>query len=349
MLISEVKIGRRFRKDMGDIGALMASIAEVGLLQPIAVKADGVLLAGVRRLEACKRLGWDDIPAFVVRTADDALRALYAERDENTCRKDFAPSEAVAIAADIEPLEREAARERRTANLPGQTENFTTWQKGRALDNVAAAVGMSRPTLVKAREVVQAAEQEPEKYGDLVERMDDTGKVSPVYQEMKERKNGALFTSDSPEWYTPSLIIDRVLNVMGAIDLDPCSNSKGSPNVPAAAHFTQEDDGLSQEWRGRVYMNPPYGSEIGDWAERLVAEYQAGRVTEAIALIPARTDTQWFRLFREFPRCFIWGRLKFSAVQGSAPFPSVAVYLGTNADVFTRGFADIGDTYLLAE
>ena len=48
---------------------------------------------------------------------------------------------------------------------------------------------------------------------------------------------------------------------MGEIDLDPCSNSKAQPNVPALNHFTVEDDGLEQKWFGRVYMNPPYGRE----------------------------------------------------------------------------------------
>lgn len=182
MLISEIMVGPRVRRDMGDLDALAASIADVGLLQPIVVKPDGTLVAGQRRLEACKRLGWDDVPVHVVCTASDALKALKAERDENTCRKDFTPSEAVAVAEGIEPLERQAARER----LAVRSEKFSEVNaKGNALDFTAAAVGMSRPTLQKAREVVAAAEREPERYEPIREQMDRTGKVDGAYKELR--------------------------------------------------------------------------------------------------------------------------------------------------------------------
>ncbi len=160
-----------------------------------------------------------------------------------------------------------------------------------------------------------------------------------------ESRQQVHFSSETPEWYTPQHIIDRVLKVMGEIDLDPCSNDKDNPNVPASQHYTQEDDGLSFEWRGRIYMNPPYGREITDWVNQLCKEWDAGRITEAIALVPARTDTVWFRWLRRFPRCFVWGRLKFSESENSAPFPSMVVYLGQNLSGFIEAFGDIGDIY----
>jgi ParB family chromosome partitioning protein len=65
MPIASIKIGERIRKDMGDIDALAESIADLGLLNPITVAPDGKLLAGERRLEACKKLGWDTVPVTV--------------------------------------------------------------------------------------------------------------------------------------------------------------------------------------------------------------------------------------------------------------------------------------------
>jgi hypothetical protein len=59
---------------------------------------------------------------------------------------------------------------------------------------------------------------------------------------------------------------------------------------------------------GRVYLNPPYGREIDNWVARLVDEHASGSVPEAVALVPARVDTEWFRRLDPFPRCFIWGR-----------------------------------------
>lgn len=153
------------------------------------------------------------------------------------------------------------------------------------------------------------------------------------------------YSSETPEWYTPPDIIDRVVDVLGAIDLDPCSNSHDTPNVPAAHHFTQADDGLAQWWQGRVYMNPPYGRALADWINKLHREYRTGHVTEAIALVPSRTDTQWFRQLRDYPRCFVWGRLRFSGMETGAPFPSMAVYLGTNRKRFVTIFGAIGDVY----
>jgi hypothetical protein len=166
---------------------------------------------------------------------------------------------------------------------------------------------------------------------------------APV-QEAPSQKLAPLMSSASSEWYTPGIIIDHALDALVEIDLDPCSN-EGEPNIPAAQHFTIQDDGLAQEWNGRVYMNPPYGSEIVEWVKKLDEEYRAGRVTEAIALVPARTDTKWWRVLRDYPVCFIEGRLKFSGQENSAPFPSAVFYLGLSADTFISIFQDIGDVY----
>ena len=85
-------------------------------------------------------------------------------------------------------------------------------------------------------------------------------------EKITRRNIDALFLSNSAEWHTPRRIIDCVLKVMGEIDLDPCSNAKGrEANVPARVHFTKHDDGLAQTWRGRVYMNPPYGEATERW------------------------------------------------------------------------------------
>ena len=153
------------------------------------------------------------------------------------------------------------------------------------------------------------------------------------------------FSSSTDKCNTPQDIIDRVLLVLGTIDLDPCSDDAEHPNVPATLHFTEADDGLSGSWYGRVYMNPPYGTALPHWIEKLCGEFEAGRVKEAIALVPSRTDTQWFRRLRDFPRCFIQGRLKFGDAENSAPFPSMAVYLGENVPGFHCAFAGLGDIY----
>src|SRR6516165_9967558 len=87
--LDRIRIGKRHRKDIGDLDGLAASMAELGLLQPIVVRPDGKLIAGERRLRAAKQLGWTEIPINVV----DLGAVVRGEFAENVCRKDFTPSE----------------------------------------------------------------------------------------------------------------------------------------------------------------------------------------------------------------------------------------------------------------
>lgn len=150
-------------------------------------------------------------------------------------------------------------------------------------------------------------------------------------------------SSESPEHYTPAEIIEATIALFGEIDLDPCSNSHQAPNVPAKRCYTAADDGLAQFWGGRVYMNPPYGRGIDKWCRKLAESYNYGFVTEAIALLPARTDTQWWQIMRDYYRCEVIGRLTFIGNDNPAPFPSAIFYLGPNLAGFYQEFSKFGD------
>ena len=115
--------------------------------------------------------------------------------------------------------------------------------------------------------------------------------------------------------------------------------------MPAAQHFTVGADGLRQSWHGRVYMNPPYGRPIAAWIAKLVDEVGAGQVTAAIALVPARTDTAWFRRLDGWPVAFWHGRLRFGQAPHAAPFPSAVVGLRIPVDQFVRVFAPVATVY----
>jgi ParB family transcriptional regulator, chromosome partitioning protein len=91
-------------RHVGDIDQLVASIRQVGLLQPVVVTANRKLVAGARRIEAHCRLGRKTILCRIVENLDEALPHLLAEMTENTCRKSFAPSEAVHAAEQLMPL-----------------------------------------------------------------------------------------------------------------------------------------------------------------------------------------------------------------------------------------------------
>jgi ParB family chromosome partitioning protein len=191
--ISSVAVGNRYRKDLGDLTDLMESIRRVGLLHPIVIGPDRSLIAGQRRLEACRSLDWDTVPVRIIDLKDTAM----AEHDENVVRKPFLPSEAVAIKRAIEPELKEQAKQRqRKAGRIGGTisgkgrkkeqggEKFSHAYSKKTRDTVSAVTGLSHPSMRKAEAIVSAAENDPEKYDHLVQEMDTTGRVDPVYREL---------------------------------------------------------------------------------------------------------------------------------------------------------------------
>jgi ParB family chromosome partitioning protein len=355
--VESIRVEHRFRQSVGDCRALAESMARVGLLHPIVITTDNRLVAGARRLEAARLLGWTDIPARMV-FLDNPLQAEF---DENMQREPFTPEERVAIADALWEREQKASRDRQAelGRSHGDPSGKFPGGSGSTRDRVAAALGVSGRTLEKERAVVHAAQEDPGRFGDLPSLL-TTASTDAAYREFRARiqepapeppptptpETAALavhFSSATDEWATPPEVLALVVEALGAIDLDPCADDARS--VPAARHFTAAEDGLAQEWRGRVYMNPPYGRAIDAWVAKLLAEVEAGRATQAIALVPARTDTQWFRRFQGYPLAFWRGRLRFGAADAGAPFPSVIIGLNVPFGLFHAVFSDVALLY----
>jgi ParB/RepB/Spo0J family partition protein len=165
MRIDQIEVGYRYRKELGDLRSLADSIAEVGLLHPIVVTPEGRLIAGQRRLGACEKLGWSEVPVTVV----DLYQAASGEFHENSVRKDLLPSEIVALKRAIEPLERRAARERQGSRADLCHPATVAERQGDARDKIARYLGVGRTTIERAEAVVDAAEEEPDEFGHLVE------------------------------------------------------------------------------------------------------------------------------------------------------------------------------------
>lgn len=134
-----------------------------------------------------------------------------------------------------------------------------------------------------------------------------------------------MFSSKKDQWATPQDFFD-VLDREFSFTLDPCADET---NHKCNRYFTQEIDGLSQDWGGEtVFCNPPYGRDIKKWVKKSRDEAQKPNTT-VVMLIPARTDTQYFHDYiYQKPNVevrFIKGRLKFGDSNNSAPFPSMVV------------------------
>jgi ParB-like chromosome segregation protein Spo0J len=173
--IDRIVIGERHRRDLGDIDGLAKSIWAVGLLHPIVIDTHGRLIAGERRLNAARQLGWAEVPVRVV-NLDQIVLGEFAE---NAQRKDFLPSEIDAIRRTIEPIEREAARQRMSEG--GKVGKIST-PSGKTRDKVGAFAGVSGRTVEKIAAIVTAAEAEPQRFRPLVEQMDRTRKVDSAYR-----------------------------------------------------------------------------------------------------------------------------------------------------------------------
>ena len=141
-----------------------------------------------------------------------------------------------------------------------------------------------------------------------------------------------MFSSNDMTFSTPQDFFDR-LNEEFNFTLDPCCVKE---TAKCKTYFTPEIDGLTQSWEGyTVFMNPPYGREIGRWLKKAYEESLKG--TTVVCLIPARTDTKYWHDYcmNADEIRFVKGRLKFGNSTNSAPFPS-AVIVFRNKSGFTK-------------
>lgn len=121
------------------------------------------------------------------------------------------------------------------------------------------------------------------------------------------------WTSD--DWSTPISIVQEFEREFGKFDLDVCARPE---TAKAPVFFTRSNDGLSQSWFGRAWMNPPF-SDPAPWLQKAIEETQSGRCDLVVALLPAATDTLWFHRYvqgRAEVR-FRKGRIKFIGWMGT--------------------------------
>jgi hypothetical protein len=153
---------------------------------------------------------------------------------------------------------------------------------------------------------------------------------------------GSTMSSTTFECHTPAAYIEAAVEVLGGIDLDPASSADANQTVGAAEFFDEDIDGLTRDWHGRVWLNPPYGRSLTSrFVTKLVDEFDAGRVSAAITVVNAYGfDARWFQpLFRHL-LCFTDHRIQFYG--GGPTFGSLFAYLGPGRRRFARVFAQFG-------
>lgn len=190
--ITKIQVHDRIRKDFGDIAELAKDIEQNGLINPPVVNKEYALLAGERRLRACKLLGWEQIPVTMMDTRD-AEHELNIEISENDCRKDFSKAERVDYMYRLMRIEKEKARERMTA---GGRQIFAEGETGKASDKTAAAFGVSGETMRKEMQIVENKDLlTPEDFADWDEGRLSTNKafkkVKAQLEQVQQEKQAA--------------------------------------------------------------------------------------------------------------------------------------------------------------
>ncbi len=134
----------------------------------------------------------------------------------------------------------------------------------------------------------------------------------------------SMVSSKSNEWATPQKLFDYLNNIFH-FTLDPCATSI---NAKCRKFYTQEDDGLSKEWKQEiVFMNPPYGGFTKQWLIKAVHEVKE-HYALVVCLIVSSTDRSYWHEVIDKEASEIWflrGRIKFSGVKSTAPFASAII------------------------
>ncbi|MBE1302005.1 MAG: hypothetical protein GJ680_19130 [Alteromonadaceae bacterium] len=180
-------------------------------------------------------------------------------------------------------------------------------------------------------------------------------------------------SSGDVELYTPPDIVEMARQVLGSIDLDPASSEIANQRVQAKKIFTEKDDGLKQEWVGKVWLNHPFGARElpckknckkkicgkrgyhrltefpgnAVWMNKLHESYTNGRVSAALCITYASTSEKWFKVLKEHHAiCFIDGRTGFYLPSGQLLDSNTkgcsVTYFGNDLVRFNEIFSQLG-------
>ena len=331
---------------------LVEDVRQNGVLEPI-VFLDGAILDGRNRYMAAREAGGeyprveytgDDPLGFVIshnltrRHLDAGQRAMVASRIAKLPRG--RPSGNTEISA-IVPTQEQAAR---LMNVSTDSIQFARKVEENGAPELIAAVDAGEASISAAALVATLPKEEQAEIASMGGKA-----VADAAREIREGKHvRGTFGTGENEWYTPEQHIELARQVLGTIELDPASSHVANQTVKAERFFSQETNGLEKEWAGNVWLNPPYAQPaIAQFADKMVAEWQSGRVTAAIVLTHNYTDTAWFQTLARAAAaiCFTRGRVRFVSPAGELAAPTQGqafFYFGPETDIFADVFGQIG-------
>jgi len=321
--------------DGEELEALAADIAANGLQELIVLDTDGAILDGRNRFRACELA--EVAPRFRVYEGNDPVGFVVSA---NLRRRHLSESQRAMIGARLATMER---------GRPETNTSIDVFTQPKA----AQLLNVSLPSVQRARQVLEHGIPE---LGQAVERGElAVSTAALIARQEPEQQQEALarpahvsYNSGVCEWYTPLEYIAAARLAMGGIDLDPASCQRANTVVSAARFYSEADDGLAQEWAGRVWMNPPYAQpKIEQFCVKLADSFTEGVVSEACVLVNNATETVWFQTLAAVASavCFPRGRVRFwnPDRESATPLQGQAVlYLGNRPSEFLEAFRDFG-------
>lgn len=322
-----------------ELAGLEASLLEEGCREALIVwHEEGILLDGHNRKRLCEK------HCIPFQTSElnlpDRNAAMHWIICNQLARRNLTPFQKCELALRLEPIIAEEAKNRQReaggtlllnlAKAPVHTR-----------ERIAEIAGVSPYTLAKSKVIIEKAPEE-------IKAKLRTGETSIHAEYLRLKVPHVLNNSGDNEWYTPEQYVEAARAVMGGIDLDPASSEAANAVVKAEKFYAMADNGLSKNWAGRTFMNPPYAQPlVQQFCEKLCAHVVAGQVTDAIVLVNNATETQWFQALLSVASavCFPAGRIRFwqPNKQLGAPLQGQAmIYYGEKRGDFKHHFKQFG-------
>ena len=192
-------------------------------------------------------------------------------------------------------------------------------------------------TLAKNQSICERMSKEARDSGEIISRTSILKAIA--------KKPFVINNSGYTEWYTPKQYITSAWKVMGSIDLDPASSKEAQKIVKATKYYDIEENGLTKEWTGNVWLNPPYSS-----VKLFINKLLDSKFKQAIVLVNNATETEWFARLAEKSSAMVFhtGRIRFatpeSEGEGTTPCMQgqVFAYCGPAAEKFLEEFSQYG-------
>jgi hypothetical protein len=324
--------------------------------------ADGKIIDGRNRARACQKLGIE--PRYHERKFNSEAGIRDYIISKNIRRRHLTAEQkrdliAKLLQADPTKSDRSVAKAAKTHHHAVKKVRKEEERRGN-ISHVAKRIdskGRKQPAK-KSTSAVKAEQPKPETPPPRSEApkvaapaLEPNEPVTPTtsttVQEIKSKPQSPVLQSTSVEHYTPARFIEAARKVLEQIDLDPASCEEANKTVRATKFHDAESDGLTQEWRGRVWLNPPYNGKAAAFVNKLLDGIAKKSVTAAIVCLnTASTDSQWFRPLWNGLLCFFYEPITFGRPgnQSSSPAPhaTVLVYFGPRPDAFAEEFQQFG-------